>query len=81
MRENDTILENPLKVMGFKTNEILPKGGCGAILARAGVGKTSFLVQLALNTMLRNENVLHISLEDHVSKISLWYQEVFNNLG
>jgi hypothetical protein len=81
MLENDTILENPLKVMGFKTNEMMPKGGCGAILARAGVGKTSFLVQLALNTMLRNENVLHISLEDHVSKISLWYQEVFSNLA
>ncbi len=81
MLENDKIMQNPLKGMGFKTDGIMPKGGCGAILARAGVGKTSFLVQLALNTMLRNEKVLHISLEDHVSKISLWYQEVFSNLA
>jgi hypothetical protein len=50
-------------------------------MARAGVGKTAFLVQLALNSMLREKNVLHISLNDPVKKVSLWYKEVFNRIA
>jgi ATP/maltotriose-dependent transcriptional regulator MalT len=42
------------------------------VLAPAGVGKTAFLVQLALNAMLQEKNVLHISLDEPVTKVSLW---------
>jgi len=79
VREN-LISRNPLRLLGFETDNVLPPGGFGAVCARAGVGKTALLVQLALNTLLREQNVLHISLSDPVDKISLWYQEVYNNL-
>jgi hypothetical protein len=46
------------------------------VLARAGVGKTAFLVQLALDSLIEGRNVLHISLNDPVQKVSLWYREV-----
>ena len=59
MLKNDLILRNPLRLMGYETDDILPEGGFGAVLARAGVGKTSFIVQLALNAMLRNKNVTY----------------------
>jgi hypothetical protein len=78
MMKKDLILRNPLWVMGYENDDILNAGECGAVLARAGVGKTAFLVQLSLNALLRGKNVLHISLEDPVNKVSLWYQEVFN---
>ncbi len=78
MLKKDLILRNPLRVMGYENNDILSSGQFGAILARAGVGKTAFLVQLSLNALLRGKNVLHISLEDPVNKVSLWYKEVFN---
>ncbi len=81
MHKNDLMRENPLKRMGFESDDIIPEGGFGAVLARAGVGKTSFLVQIALNAMLRDQNVLHISLDDPVNKICLWYKEVFNNIA
>lgn len=81
MLKNDLVLRNPLRFMGHKTEEILPEGGFGAVLARAGVGKTSLLVQLALNTILRSKNVLHISLDDPANKISLWYKEIFRNFA
>ncbi|MEA3348101.1 MAG: cytoplasmic protein, partial [Pseudomonadota bacterium] len=58
-----------------------PEGGLGAVVARAGVGKTALLVQLALNSLLKGDNALHISLGDPVRKVSLWYKEVFNNIG
>ena len=78
MLKKDLIMRNPLRVMGYENDDILNAGEFGAVLARAGVGKTAFLVQLSLNALLRGKNVLHISLEDPVNKVSLWYQEVFN---
>jgi len=78
MLKKDLILRNPLRVMGYENDDILNTGQFGAVLARAGVGKTAFLVQLSLNALLRGKNVLHISLEDPVNKVSLWYKEVFN---
>jgi len=81
MLKKDLIFRNPLRLMGYETEDILPEGGFGAVLARAGVGKTAFVVQLALNSLLRNKNVLHISLNDPVEKVCLWYKEVFRNIA
>ena len=55
MLKNELILKNPLRRMGYESDDILNKGQFGAVLARAGVGKTAFLVQLALNSMLREK--------------------------
>ena len=81
MLKNELILKNPLRRMGYESDDILEKGQFGAVMARAGVGKTAFLVQLALNSMLRGKKVLHISLADPVKKVSLWYREVFNRIA
>lgn len=81
MLKNELILKNPLRRMGYESDDILQKGQFGAVMARAGVGKTAFLVQLALNSMLRGKKVIHISLNDPVKKVSLWYNEVFNRIA
>jgi len=51
-------------------------GGFGAVIARAGVGKTSLLVQIALYSLLEKKSVLHISLKEPINKVCLWYDEV-----
>jgi hypothetical protein len=81
MCKQDLILRNPLCSGGSAINEIVPEGGFGAVLSRAGVGKTAFVVQLALNSMLRGKNVLHISLYDSIEKVTLWYHEQFQHLS
>jgi hypothetical protein len=81
MLKNEFILKNPLRRMGYESDDILKGGEFGAVMARAGVGKTAFMVQLALHSMLREKNVLHISLNDPVKKVSLWYKEVFNRIA
>ncbi len=81
MLKKDLILRNPLRLMGHENEDILAEGEFGAVLARAGVGKTAFLVQLALNSLLRDVHVLHISLNEPVKKVVLWYQEVFRNMA
>jgi hypothetical protein len=80
MLKKELRLQNPLRFMERENEDILPEGGMGAVLARAGVGKTAILVQLALNTLLKGKNVLHISLNDPVKKVGLWYKEVFRHL-
>jgi len=81
MLKQELILLNPLRKLGFETEDILPPGGFGAVLAHAGVGKTALLVQMAMNGMLRGKNVLHISLNDPVNKVNLWYNELFHHLA
>ena len=76
----DLIQRNPLRLLSGKEDRQLQAGQMGAVLARAGVGKTAFLVQLALNGLLREKKVLHISLNDPVNKVSLWYEEVFRHI-
>lgn len=81
MLKKDLMLRNPLRAVGDEQGYILPEGGLGAVVARAGVGKTALLVQLALNSLLKGDNALHVSLGDPVRKVDLWYREVFNNIG
>jgi hypothetical protein len=81
MLKQDLILRNPLRLLGHENDDVLGPGRFGAVLARAGVGKTALIVQIALNTMLRNKNVLHISLHEPVKKVDLWYQEVLGCLA
>ncbi len=81
MLKKDLILRNPLRLLGGDTDEQLNAGQFGAVLARAGVGKTAFLVQLALNEMLHERRVLHISLDDPVHKVTLWYEEVLRHIA
>ena len=79
MSKKNLILRNPLRRLAKKNQEILPRGEFGAVLARAGVGKTAMMVQLSLETLLRGNHVLHVSIDDPVNKVSLWYDEVFHN--
>lgn len=81
MLKKELLFRNPLKLMELETEDVLQPGGFGAVLARSGLGKTAILVQLAMDGLLRNKNVLHISLNDSVKKVCLWYEEVFRNIA
>jgi hypothetical protein len=76
MSENNLIFKNPMKFIKEDTNHLLGDGQFGAVLARAGEGKTSFLMHLALDNLLRGKNVLHICLGQPIKKVCLWYEEV-----
>jgi hypothetical protein len=77
---SDIINRNPFRLLSEKPGHQLTPGQLGAVLARAGVGKTAFLVQIALNGLLQDKKVLHISINDPVNKVSLWYDEVFRHI-
>ncbi len=81
MLKNDLMMRNPLRLLEGDRDEILFPGQFGAVLARPGVGKTALMVQLALDTLLRGRNVLHISLKEPIGKVTLWYKQVFKLLA
>jgi hypothetical protein len=81
MLRNDLMVKNPLRGLVNGQNTLLTKGQLGAVLARAGVGKTAFIVQIALSGLLQHKNVLHVSLREPVQKVSLWYEEVFRRFA
>ncbi len=81
MEKKEIIRRNPLKMMGYPSEDVLSEGGFGALMARAGVGKTAFLVQIAIDKLLRDKNVLHISIDEPVEKVCLWYEQVFRNIA
>ena len=80
MLKKELILRDPLSFLGYETDETEKKGNFGAVTSRAGVGKTAFLVQIAISSQLKDKNVLHISIQDPVDKVNLWYKELFLNL-
>jgi len=81
MLKKEINYRNPLMSLGYESEDILPDGGFGAVMAHAGVGKTALLVQMAINTMLREKNVLHVSLHEAVGKVDVWYHEMFQNIA
>jgi len=80
MLKKQLILKNPLGFLGYETDDIDQQGNFGAVTSRAGVGKTAFLVQIAISSLLKDKRVLHIGIQDPVDKVNLWYREMFSNL-
>jgi hypothetical protein len=42
------------------------------------VGKTSVLVQLALDKLLQGRKVIHVSFTQHTQYVPVWYEDIFN---
>ncbi len=80
MTTNELAAASPLRRLE-KEGALLSRGNLGLVLSPAGVGKTAFVVQVAIDAMLQKKPVLHVSLGDSIDKITLWYRELFHNLA
>ncbi len=81
MNELKPDFSNPLGGLGHEDAALLSPEAFSAVCARPGVGKTAFLVQLALWAMSLEKNVLHVSLRDPIKKVDLWYQDLCASLA
>jgi KaiC/GvpD/RAD55 family RecA-like ATPase len=76
MGKKNLIMNNPLRVLGLE-KKVQEKGaGMGLVMARAGLGKTAILVQIALDSMLWGDKVLHVSIGESVHKTKAWYDDI-----
>ena len=58
----------------------LKAGQIAFITAKPGTGKSQLLVHLALDRLLREQNVLHVALEESVEHVRTHYDQVFRAL-
>jgi hypothetical protein len=71
---------SPLKVLERSTRRELGKGNLGVLIAGAGLGKTSCLIHVAFDRLLRGEKLVHVSLKDSPEKIASYYEIIFKDL-
>ncbi len=79
MLKEELIKSNPLRAL-CSTEKAVYERRLGLVMARAGVGKTSLLVQIALDNMLRGRNILHVSIGQTLEKTKIWYDDIFNHI-
>lgn len=72
---------SPLRLLEKGLHGGLGPGNLGVAVAGHGVGKTSFLVGVALDELLRGGRVLHVSLEATVQHVRAFYDTVFEELA
>ena len=81
MQKKDLIKKTPLRVLNPLSSESLPDHRMGLVMARAGLGKTAILVQIAMDSMLRDQKVLHVSVGEDLGKAKAWYEDVFQYIA
>ncbi len=72
---------SPLRLLEKGLHGGLGRGNLGLVLAGPGVGKTAFLVGVALDDLMRGEPVLHITLDHTVTHVRDHYDTVFEDLA
>ena len=80
MQNLEVIPKSPTVALALAVRGGLAAGQTGVVLARAGTGKSPFLVQLALDAMLRGTDVLHVSLDHAQAHVRTYYDEIFSEL-
>jgi KaiC/GvpD/RAD55 family RecA-like ATPase len=80
MLKEELIMKNPLRALKPGPGEGVPDHRLGLIMARAGVGKTAILVQIAMDCLLRGYKVLHVSIGEGLEKTKIWYGDVFKSI-
>jgi hypothetical protein len=81
MLKEDLIKKNPLRILNPLAAESLPDHRMGLVMARAGLGKTAILVQIAMDSMLRGQKVLHVSVGEGLEKAKAWYDDIFKYIA
>ena len=81
MLREELIKLSPIRVLEKSINGGLGKGNLGVFTARKGVGKTATLVHVAVDKLLRNNKVIHLSFSDNPRHIEIWYDHVFNEIA
>src|SRR6476620_1009174 len=72
---------NPLRLFEHSIHGGLGPGNVGVVVARHGIGKTAFLVGIALDDAMRGRKALHVSLDKTVDHVREFYDEIFMDLA
>ena len=80
MLKEELIKKSPVRILERGIEGGLKTGNIGVIASRKGIGKTSVLVQLALDKLLQGKKIVHVSFTTHTSYVISWYENIFTEL-
>ena len=72
---------SPLRILEQSSKGAVRPGDLGVVMARAGVGKTAFLVQVGIDHALRNKPTLHVAYGQDLDHVQSWYDALFEDLA
>jgi hypothetical protein len=77
MVKQELIQRSPVRVFEQSIKGGLKTGEIGVIASPNGIGKTSVLVQIALDKLLQAQKVIHVSFTQHNDYVMVWYENIF----
>jgi hypothetical protein len=77
MLKAELVAKSPVRVLEKSIEGGLMSGNIGVIASKKGIGKTSVLVQIALDKLLQGQKVIHVSFTSHTSHVFDWYENIF----
>ena len=77
MVKEELIQRSPVRIFMDSIRGGLGAGELGLIASPSGIGKTSVLVQIALDKLLQGKKVIHISFTQHTDYVLAWYENIF----
>lgn len=81
MLKEELIKKSPVRILERGIEGGLKAGNIGVIASRKGIGKTSVLVQLALDKLMQGKKVIHVSFTTHTSYVISWYENIFTEVA
>ncbi len=81
MPNKGVIERSPVRIFERAIGGGLGRGNIGCVLSRTGVGKTGFLIGLAIDSLLQDRKVLHISTKESVEHVRVFYDQLFHTLA
>ncbi|GHU08428.1 hypothetical protein FACS1894151_04310 [Spirochaetia bacterium] len=80
MVKQELIQRSPVRIFEKSIHGGLKTGEIGVISSTNGLGKTSVLVQIALDKLLQEKKVIHVSFTAHTDYVLAWYEDIFNEI-
>ena len=78
MVKEELIMHSPVRILMNSINGGLKTGELGLIASPSGIGKTSVLVQIALDKLLQDKKVIHVSFTQNTNHVLAWYEDIFD---
>lgn len=80
-RINELHDRSPLRILEKSIHGGLGVGNLGVVCSGPGVGKSAFLVGVALDYLLDGRQVLHVAVDQPTDRILAYYDEIFSEIA
>lgn len=81
MLKSELIEKSPVRELEKSVKGGVGKGNIGVIASKAGIGKTAFLVHIAVDKLMRDRHVIHLSFANRTDHILTWYEDIFKEIA